>query len=176
MTGEPEFLHALEGEVEADLELQAAGTPPAGEPWDGSIEVHDNTAAVQACCFGDATCQWLLPADCATAGGSTQAIDEDCTTCPPATTQACCYPDNTCVEVPPDQCTAVFGIPQGAGTDCTPNPCNEELVACCFPDGSCVDLTAAGCASIFGDPQGSGSDCNPNPCAPAQACCFADGS
>ncbi|MFD7159332.1 hypothetical protein ACFV9C_32365 [Kribbella sp. NPDC059898] len=30
---EPEFLHELGVEVEADLELQAAGTPPEGEAW-----------------------------------------------------------------------------------------------------------------------------------------------
>lgn len=31
MTGESEFLHELDVEVEADLELDAAGTPPEDE-------------------------------------------------------------------------------------------------------------------------------------------------
>jgi hypothetical protein len=155
-----------------------AASTPAGEPWDGSIEVHDNTAALEGCCFDDGFCEMLLAADCATAGGTAQGVAIDCTpnTCTQPTSEACCYPDNTCVEVPPEQCTAVFGVPQGPGTDCDPNPCNLEQVACCFADGSCFPLSAEACTGIGADPQGPGSVCEPNPCSPAEACCLQDGT
>jgi hypothetical protein len=45
MTGEPEFLRELDVEVEADIELDAAGTPPADEsPADWLLDPYEAQA------------------------------------------------------------------------------------------------------------------------------------
>lgn len=151
---------------------------PAGEPWDASIEVHDNTDALEACCFDDGDCRMLLANDCTNAGGTPQGVAVDCTPneCTQPAEEACCFGDNSCLMLPPDDCTNLTGTPQGPGSVCEPNPCNQELVACCF-FGNCVLLGEQSCVDLGGVSQGPGSSCEPNPCdATGEACCLPDGN
>jgi hypothetical protein len=131
--------------------------------------------AAEACCFPDATCDDLAPADCATLGGIAQGVGTDCatTTCP--VREACCFEDGSCDDLDPGDCATLGGTAQGVATDCATTTCPVRE-ACCFADGSCDDLDPADCATLGGTAQGVATDCATATCPVAEACCFADGS
>ena len=126
----------------------------------------------EACCFGDGTCEDLLPAECLGAGGTPQGPGTLCkgVNCIAICGEGAgdCFIDNGtpgCEDV--DCCQAVCAIDPFCCDVAWDGICAEQALvtcatdpqACCFFDGSCEDLLPADCIGAGGVPQGSGSSC-----------------
>ncbi len=127
-----------------------------------------------ACCFKDgdsATCQDLLPVDCATMGGDVADAYSACANadlneddyddaCQPILEDrffpemACCFEDGSCTIETGLECANAGGTGQGIGeTTCPIGGC-PFLDYCCFPSGVCQKLLPDVCASSAGSDPG----------------------
>lgn len=172
----------------AEYTFTATGSFSGGDPVTACmgattvlVEAADCEDAIfeEACCFGNGTCQNLLPMDCTDASGEplgayteckgdvdpANGVDDACDSPGLAgAVRACCFEDSTCQDMNAFACTDDGGTPQLAGVLCASNPC-PALGACNFA-GGCNTLLETACNSSGGNYAGDGTVC------PAQGCCW----
>ena len=87
--------------------------------------------------MSDLSCADLDPANCVTAGGTSQGPGTTCaaTTCT-APTEACCLPDLSCLDSDLAGCAIAGGISQGAATTCATTTCAPPGVPGYVPNGA----------------------------------------
>ncbi|MCG8406284.1 MAG: hypothetical protein MI923_13890 [Phycisphaerales bacterium] len=85
---------------------------------DDSCDDPDSAAPTLACCFGDGSCQDMIPIDCSNAGGTPQGLGETCVTATCPMLGACCFPNSTCQTLFDAICASAGGVFQGNGTIC----------------------------------------------------------
>ncbi len=138
---------------------------------DGTVCDPNPCEQPEACCFEGGACTFVLPTECALAGGTAQGPGSDCdpNLCfVPPVPEACCFQDGHCEFILTADCTAQGGAPQGAGTTCETVVCPPPTAtgACCLDDqGHCQVMTETECIGQNGQYQGDNSTCEPtNPC------------
>lgn len=109
--------------------------------YDFAVELDSVAAGVDlsgACCFVDGTCQTLVAADCATAGGTFQGVGVTCVAANCAVLLgACCLDDGTCQSLVESDCLTAGGQFQGLATTCGAVSCP---IITSVPLGEITDL------------------------------------
>lgn len=175
----------------AEFTFTADGQFSGGDPIvaciGGTLNVIEGTPCPDAqfpnaCCFGNGSCQLLMPSDCDNQGGTPLGAYSQCLgdidppigddACDgsgtPQLPRACCFEDGTCQALTPGDCANSGGTPQLSGDTCGDPPC-PAMGGCCQSDGTCQNLLEAVCASTGGTYKGDGNLCD------APSCCLCPG-
>ncbi|MEW5795739.1 MAG: hypothetical protein AB1772_05200 [Candidatus Zixiibacteriota bacterium] len=150
------------------------GTACLGDvnPPNGVDDACEGVVPTGACCFDNGSCQLMMQAACAAAGGTyagngtvcagdanMNGVDDACEGV--VTMGACCYGDAAiCVNTISTVCSQTYNGTWYAGQNCATFQCPVEATgACCYPDGSCTVVTQADCAASQGIYKGDGTTC-----------------
>jgi ELWxxDGT repeat protein len=132
------------------------GCVAAGSMWGGlgtsCAAVACNQTIVLSCCRTDKTCVYATSASCTAQGGTPNAANVPCGSCPDPALFACCSSTGVCSVGSFSSCTGSGGTFLFVTQACSPDPCPQSQFSCCLPSGQCyVMRIVADCTSRGGE-------------------------